>query len=313
MNKVSNPLESPSYVAEKSATEKLPRIGFVLLVLLSFFWGFSWPIFKIVLREISPWTFRTFCSILAGLGVIALAKAKGMRLAIPKVEFWPLFLVALLNITLWHLCSAFGVMYMKAGRAVIIAFTMPVWASIMGSFILGERLTLASIIGLSFGIAGLMILIGPDIKAFGSAPLGAVFMLGAAVSWAGGTVLIKYFRWTMPIFVFTGWMLFLGGIPIVIGTLIFDPITAIFQLSWRGAMGLTYIVILGMIVSYWIWVKVIELFPTNVATIGMLTVPIIGVFSSALVLGEPIGFQEVTALILVVTSLAITMIKPKRS
>lgn len=313
MNKRSDSSESQSYVAGKSDIETLPRIGFVLLAVLSLFWGFSWPIFKIVLREIPPWTFRTYSSILAGLGVIALLKAKGIRVAIPKEEFWPLFLVALLNITGWHLCSAYGVIYMKAGRAVIIAYTMPVWASIMGTFILGERLTLASFVGLFFGIAGLMILIGPDVWSFESAPLGAIFMLGASISWAGGTIFIKYFHWTMPIIVFTGWILFLGGIPIVIGTLIFDPITAIFQLSWRGALGLAYIVILGMIVSYWIWVKVIELFPTNIASIGMLIVPIIGVFSSAFVLGEPIGFREIAALILVVTALGITMAKPKRS
>ena len=200
---------------------------------------------------------------------------------------------------------------MKAGRAAIIAYTMPVWASILGIFILGERLAPASLAGLCLGIGGLAILIGPDIKAIGSAPLGAVFMLGAAISWAGGTVFMKYFRWRMPIIVLIGWQLILGGIPIIIGTLIFEPITAILQLSWRGALAIAYIIILGMIFCYWIWFKVIELFPANVASIGTLAIPIIGVFSSAVILGEKVGFQEIAALILVVMALAIILIKPK--
>jgi len=311
LNDGGTPSALRSYVAGKSATDTLPRIGFVLLAVLSLLWGFGWPILKIVLREIPPWTFRTICLILGGPIVIALAKAKGLRIAIPKAEFWPLLLVTLLNITGYFICSAYGIFYMKAGRAAIIAYTMPVWASILGIFILGERLGRASLAGLCLGIGGLTILIGPDIKAIGSAPLGSVFMLGAAISWAGGTVFMKYFRWTMPIIVLIGWQLILGGIPIIIGTLIFEPITAILQLSWRGALGMAYIILLGMIFSYWIWFKVIELFPAHVASIGTLAIPIIGVFSSALILGEKVGFQEIAALILVVMALAIILIKPK--
>ena len=101
-----------------------------------------------------------------------------------------------------------------------IVYTMPVWASILGAFILGERLTFARVIGLFLGLAGLLILIGPDIKAVGSAPLGAIFMLGAAINWAIGTVFLKYFRWTMPITVLAGWQLVFGGIPVIIGAFI---------------------------------------------------------------------------------------------
>lgn len=240
-----------------------------------------------------------------------LAKVSGSTLAIPIVELRPLLLVALLNITIWHLCSAYGLIHMNAGRAAIIAFTMPVWASILGSFILRERLTLARLLGLCLGIGGLLILIGPDMKALGSAPLGAVFMLGGAVSWAGGTVALKYFRWTMPTAVFTGWQLILGGIPVIIGALIFEPVTAILQVSWRGALATAYVIILPMIFCYLAWVRVVQLFPANVAAIGTLAIPVIGVFSSGLILGEPIGFQEIAALILVLMALAIAMVKPK--
>jgi drug/metabolite transporter (DMT)-like permease len=305
------PSEQRSNAVGKGAAETLPQLGFVLLAILSIFWGLAWPMMKIALGEILPWTFRTFCLFLGGLGVLALAKVSGSTLAIPLAEVRPLLLVALLNITIWHLCSAYGLIHMNAGRAAIIAFTMPVWASILGSFILGERLTLARLLGLCLGIGGLLILIGPDMKAFGSAPLGAVFMLGAAVSWAGGTVALKYFRWTMPTAVFTGWQLILGGIPVIIGALIFEPFTAILQVSWRGALATAYVIILPMIFCYLAWVRVVQLFPANVAAIGTLAIPVIGVFSSGLILGEPISLQEIAALILVLMALAIAMVKPK--
>jgi drug/metabolite transporter (DMT)-like permease len=309
---MSSPLsEERSKEVFRSSPETLPRIGFALLAGLSIFWGLSWPIMKIALGEILPWTFRTVCLFLGGLGILGLAKANGSKLTIPTKELRPLILVAFLNITGWHLCSAYGLIHMNAGRAVIIAYTMPIWTSILGSLILGERLTLARLFGLCLGMMGLLILIGPDMKTVGSAPLGAVFMLGASLSWAGGTVFIKYFRWTMPTAVFAGWQEVLGGIPVIIGALIFEPITEIFQISWRGAMATAYIIILPMILCYWAWVKVVQIFPSNVAAIGTLAIPVIGVFSSGLILGEPMGFREIAALILVLMALAIAVVKPE--
>lgn len=297
---------------KKALTESLPPLGVVLLIFLSIFWGTNWPMMKIGLREIPVWTFRTLCLFLGGFGVLGMAKTNRLRLTIPRSELWPLILVSLLNITGWHLCSAYGLIYMDAGRAVIVGYTMPVWASILGIFILGERLTLARSIGLVLGIAGLLILIGPDLGGLGSTPLGALFMLGAAVTWAGGTVFLKYFRWTMPITVLAGWQLILGGIPVIIGALILEPMTVLLRVSWQAALATGYVILIGNIFCYWAWIKVVDLFPASVASIGTLAIPVIGVLSSAAVLGEPIGFGEIAALILVVMALSVVMIRPKR-
>ncbi|HVP79997.1 MAG TPA: DMT family transporter [Thermodesulfobacteriota bacterium] len=299
--------------SENAGADTLPQLGLVLLLFLSIFWGTNWPMMKIGLKEIPVWTFRTLCLLLGGSGVLCLAKANGLRLVIPRSERWPLILVSLFNVTGWHLCSAYGLISMDAGRAVIIGYTMPVWASILSLFILGERLTLARLIGLLLGIAGLLILVGPDLNALGSAPLGALFMLGAAVTWAGGTVLLKYFRWTMPITVLTGWQLILGGIPVVIGAFILEPMSVLLHVSWRAALVTAYVILIGNILCFWAWIKVVNLFPASLASIGTLAIPVIGVLSSAAVLGEPVGVGEVAALILVVMALSVVLIRPKGS
>jgi len=291
--------------------ETLPQFGLVLLIFLSIFWGTNWPMLKIGLREIPVWTFRTLCLLLGGFGILFMAKASDLRLTIPRSELWPLVLVSLLNVTGWHLCSAYGLIYMDAGRAVIIGYTMPVWASILSIFVLGERLTLARLIGLLLGIAGLLILIGPDLRALGSAPLGALFMLGAAVTWAGGTVLLKYFHWTMPVTVLTGWQLIFGGIPVIVGAFILEPMTVLLHVSWRAALVTAYVILIGNILCFWAWIKVVNLFPASLASIGTLAIPVIGVLSSAAVLGEPVGAGEVTALILVVMALSVVLVRPK--
>ncbi len=295
---------------DANGTRALPSFGLALLMFLSLFWGTNWPLMKIGLKEIPVWTFRTLCLFLGGFGVLCIAKANRLRLTIPRSELWPLVVVSVLNVTGWHLCSGYGLIYMDAGRAVIIGYTMPVWASILSTFILGERLTLTRLTGLLMGIAGLLILVGPDARVLGSAPLGAIFMLGAAVTWAGGTVLLKYFRWTMPITVLSGWQLILGGIPVIVGAFVLEPVTVLLHVSWEAALATGYVILIGNILCFWAWMKVVHLFPASVASIGTLAIPVIGVLSSAVVLGEPVGAGEIAALILVIVALSIVLIRP---
>ena len=285
----------------------LPRKGIFLLVTLSLFWGLAWPAIKISVSEIPPWTFRSYCIVLSGIGILILARINGFKIKISLDELKPLFFVALFSITGWHLFSAHGVLRMNAGRAVIIAFTMPLWANILSALLLKERITLSRILALGIGLCGLALLIWPELTAVGAAPLGAVFMVGAAVSWATGTVLIKRTSWNTPTTVLTGWQLLLGGIPVVMGALFFEPSGVSFDISTRAIIALTYIIFFPMIYCHWAYFSLVRIFPASIAAISTLAIPVVGVFSSTWILDERIGISEIAALILVVTALAIAL------
>jgi len=285
----------------------LPRKGILLLITLSLFWGLAWPAIKISVSEIPPWTFRSYCIVLSGIGILMLAKANGFKLKMPLHELKPLCFVALFSITGWHLFSAHGVLRMNASRAVIIAFTMPLWANILSALLLKERITSRRILALGIGLGGLALLIWPQLEAVGAAPLGAVFMLGAAVSWATGTVLIKRTGWNAPTTVLTGWQLLLGGIPVVIGALIFEPFGVSVNVSARAVFALTYIILFPMIYCHWAYFSLVRIFPASIAAISTLAIPVVGVFSSTLILNEPIGISEIAALILIVAALSIAL------
>ncbi len=293
-----------------SNPEPLPTLGLVLLAGVSLVWGLTWPVMKTALGEMQPCSFRTLSLILGGSGILLVTRATGMDLAIPRRELRPLVLLALLNVTGWNLFSAYGVAHMKAGAASIIAFTMPAWATILSRLILGEPLTLAKLLGVGLGITGLALLVWPDMRAFGAAPLGAIFMLCAALSWAGGSVLLKHIPWTMPAVSLTGWQLLIGSVPVLLGTLLLEPVTALFHLSAKALWATAYITVLGVVGGYLAWVRIVQMFPVSLASVGTLVVPIIGVFSSAILLGEPIGVREIAALFLVVAGVAVVLLRP---
>jgi drug/metabolite transporter (DMT)-like permease len=281
--------------------------GYLLLAGLGLFWGISWPIMKVALGEIPPWTFRMVSLTLGGVGVLAMARLGGHSLSVPRAELWPLVLVSLLNVTGWHLGSAHGLSMMMAGRAVIIGFTMPLWAALLSAVILKEPLTPRKNIGLLLGLTGLGILIYPDFGRLEAAPLGVLFMLGAGMSWAAGTVMLKRFTWSVPVIVLTGWQLSLGSLPVVVGTLLFEPTIDPGALSLPVVLAMVYVVAFPMWFCHWAWFSVVEVFPASIAAIGTLSVPVIGVISSILVLDEAPGLTEWSALVLVVASLTVVM------
>ena len=300
---------STSTLQRESTT--LPKAGFVLLVMLTFLWGGNWPMMKLALGEIPPWTFRTICVYGGGLGILLIARLSGGSIAVPASDRLKLALCAVLNITGWQLFTAYGISLMNASHATVIAFTMPLWASLLAVPVLGERLTPLKLLGLVLGLAGLGVLLWEDISVLGQAPVGALFMLGAAICWGTGTVLVKRFDWRISTATLTGWQLIAGGLPIVLGAALIegDPRHSL-DVSTAALIALAYIVLIPMIFCHWAWYTVVRLFPAAVAAIGTLAIPVVGVLTSAIILGEPLGVREIGALLLVCSALAVVLVFP---
>ena len=289
----------------------LPGTGLILLLSLGLFWGLNWPAMKIGLGEITVWWFRAMSVTAGGLGLLAISALAGQRLIPNRSEIRPMLLCTLFAIMGWHLFTGYGVSMMPAGRASIIAYTMPVWAAALAPWMLGERVTGYLVAGLALGVAGLAILIGPDLAVLGAAPLGAMFMLAAAITWAIGTMMFKMFTWSSPTGTVVGWQLTFGAIPITIGALASEPVPDPTLWSTEVWIAMTYLFTLPMVFCQWAYFYVVKIMPASVAAIGTLLVPVVGLLSSALVLGEPLGWQEITAMLLISAALFVVMVLPE--
>jgi len=271
---------------------------------------------KLGLAEIGPWTFGAIRMIVGSLGLFGCALLFGQRLGVPAADRRALLVAAFLNTTAWQLLAAYGTTLMNAGRAAIVAFTMPLWATLLSALLLGERLTRAKVAALALGLAGLGLLLEREARQIGAAPLGLAFMLGAAVAWAGGAIAVKRHAWSMPSWPLTAWQMLLGGLPIVVGAILFEPAMRDLPalaggLSWAALAATAYAATIPMIFCQWGWIRLLQILPASVAAISTLMIPVIGVFSSALALGEPVGWPEVGALVCVVAGLALVL-RPAR-
>lgn len=307
-------MSGPERTAERGGEGRtvLPRRGFVLLVLLTFFWGVNWPIIKVALEEIPVLTFRALCLAGGAFCILVLSRLLGHSLRVPRHQWPPLLLAALFNITLWHVLSGYGIDMTTSGRAAIIAYTMPVWTVPIGYLVLRDPITWRRVLSLTLGAAGLALLILTDGARLATTPIGALLLLGAAISWACGTIVQKKIAWGAPITVLVGWQYVFGGIPIYLAAgFAVDYETVSFPSLWP-LLSLLYNILVPFVFCYYAYYEVVRIFPMGVATIGMLATPIVGLFSGAIMLAEPLGWAEYGALTLVVLALGIpVLIRPR--
>jgi drug/metabolite transporter (DMT)-like permease len=292
--------------------DHLPQRLWWVLASLTLAWGFNWTAMKVALAEVPPWTFRSLCLGLGAAVLFAALRAGGQRLVLPTGQWRRLWLLALLNITSWNMLVAFGVGMIPSGRAAILAYTMPVWAVPLSVWLLGERITRAKLVGLALGLGGLVLLLAESFSGLGSAPLGSFLVLGAALSWALGTVLQKRFPVQLPVGLYTAWIMLLGGVPIFVGALLFDDWEALRNVSVIAWLGTTYNVVIAFAFAHWAWIKIATSVPVSVFSISMLLIPVVGVLCGMLFLGERSAWTEYTALALVLAAL-LTVLRPARA
>src|SRR5258708_15122407 len=158
----SPPLPGSMTESKPTARARIAPAGLMFLAITSVGWGFNWPITKYLLSELPPLTFRGMTGVVGACLLAALALARGQSLKVAR-ELWPrLLLAALLNVTGWMVLIGLALLWLPASEAALIAYTMPVWASMLAWPVLGERPTWLRSVALLMAVAGLAAIMGGD-------------------------------------------------------------------------------------------------------------------------------------------------------
>ena len=291
--------------------DHLPARLWGLLGALTLAWGLNWVAMKVALAEVPPWLFRSMCLGIGSAVLFLALRLGGQKIPWPRGQWARLWMLALLNITVWNMLVAYGLTMIPSGRASILAYTMPALAIPLSIWLLGERFTWKKALGLLLGLGGLALLLGEAYAAIGAAPLGSLMVLGAAVSWALGTVLQKKYPMSMAPAPYTAWIMLLGGVPIYIGAALFEDPRVLADVSARAWLGTAYNVFIAFAFAHWAWIKLATSVSVTVFSLSILVIPPVAVLGGIVLLGERPTVLEMTALLLVLASLA-TVVTPAR-
>jgi drug/metabolite transporter (DMT)-like permease len=283
------------------------------LVLVTVIWGLNWPAAKFVLHDLSPWSFRTI-----GLGcgtavLMAVAKQRGHSLYVKRGRARLHVLVAgALNVGGFAILSSFAQLGTTTSRAAICAYTMPIWATLLARPVLGERLDRWRAAALAIGVCGLLVLLWP--LAVTGLPVGILFALGSALSWATGTVYLKWARIDAHPVAITAWQLAIGTLAAAAGLLMagVHPGAGVHLIA---VVALAYNALAATALAYFLWFQSVARLPASTAGLGALLAPVVGVLSSALLLGDRPTAADLGgfALIFVAAVCALVPRRPARS
>ena len=279
--------------------------GLMFLAITSVGWGFNWPVTKYLLSELPPLTLRGTTGVVGAALLAGLAILTRQDLRVPRA-LWPrLVLAALLNVACWMVLMGLALLWLPASEAALIAYTMPVWASILAWPILGERPNPLRVISLLMAFAGLSAIMGGNGLAASLEKLPEIIMaLGGALGFAVGTVLAKKLPLNLPPLSAAAWQIGIGCFPITIVGLLVER-TEVAAISGLGWILLVYSTVIQFCVAYVSWFAALARLPASVAAIGTMAVPVIGVVASAVALHEPLGPGQIMALMFTLAGVAL--------
>jgi drug/metabolite transporter (DMT)-like permease len=298
---------------EACTTRIFPTRLLWLLVGLTVAWGANWPVMKIVVAEMPPMHFRFVCLLFGIVGLFSVARIGGLPRRMPAGQWPRVVVIGLIYMGGWNIGAVYGVQLMASGRAATLGYTMPAWGAVLAPLLLGEPYNGRRLAGVALALGGVLLLLGAEARAVDRSPIGVLCMLVAAFSWALSTVLMKRWNVPLPTVSFVAWQMVVGLVPISAVALTFERGTFNpFALSVWPMLGVWYNVVIVFVFGFWAWTKIALVAPVGVSSLAVMLIPVVGVFSGMLLLGERPQWPDYAALTLVVASLC-TVLLPSRS
>ncbi len=280
----------------------------LLVVIMGLAWGFNWIAARIILTALPPWTMRALGIGLGDLTLFAAAAVTGVSLSVPRGERRKILIAGFFNVAVFNVCSAYAQVYGTTSRAIVIAYSMPIWSALLAHFVLKEKLTPVKLAALALCAIGLAILIFPLARA--GFPLGALLALGCAWTWAAGTIYLKSAKIRAATLAVAAWQLLFGWLMLAAGMLIFEGVPQLWLLPINVVGWIAYNGLIGMGLAYFLWFVVIGRLPATTASLGSLLVPVVGVIGSAWLVGERPNVTDIVGFTCVFASAASVLLQP---
>ena len=293
---------------KRARSEGVPRVVYLYLAIVIASWAANWPLMRLALDHMRPLVFSTL-RLAGSVALLAPALAFSGRPLLPlKRERMGLFWVGQCQITLWVIFGITGLAIVPPGRAIVLAYTMPLWAFPLGVWLVRERLSRMKIFGAAVGIGGLMLFMNPGLVDWRDPRevAGNLCLVLAAVSWALGSCLYRRRLWGSGFWPQTFWQLATALPPVLVLALSVDRD---WEVQWTAGVVaiLVYNWVITTALGYFLWNRVLAVLPAAIAGQVMTLTPIAGFFLSTAVFGGTVTTDILLSIALIATGLALTL------
>jgi len=294
-----------------AAQRPMDAVAAVVMVALTFTWGFNQVAAKVSTEGYSP-IFLTMARSLIGLCVILLwCRLRGIRLferdgtLVPGVLAGVAFGIEFVLIYV-------GLDFTTAARGTLMVNTMPFFVAIGAHLFLGERLSPMKFAGLVAAFGGVALVLSDELSMPSPGALrGDLLCLLGGLFWAVSTLVIKGSRLRdAPAEKTLAYQLVLGALvalPLLpFGGPLVREVSALATVSllFQGAF------VVG--VTYLVWFMLMRTYPATGLTSFAFLSPVFGVVCGGLLLGEPLSPRIFGALALICAGLVLVNVPRRR-
>ncbi len=281
------------------------------------FWGSTYLGIGIAVEQIPPGIVCAARFLVAGTVMLAYCALTGRRVRFSARQLSHLAAVGILLLMGGNLTLAYAERIVPTGLAALLIAITPLWFLVLDSLLLGDHhISRRGKIGLAIGIAGVVVLIWPDLRhpnGLGHRELwwSLALQLGS-FSWALGSVLSK--KWQTAAadpFSAIAWQVVFAGIANLIFALLIER-HAVVTWTFRGVAAILYLVVCGSWIGYTAYIWLLQHVPTSKVSTYAYVNPVVAVFLGWLVLHERIdryilmGSAIIVASVVLVTSAKIS-------
>ena len=145
----------------QTVTASLPRLAYVYLGVMVATWAANWPLMRLALAHAEPMVFVSL-RMAGSVALLAPLLAVLRRPLLPVArERLALFWIGLFQVTGFIVFSIIGLAIVAPGRAIVLAYTMPLWAIPITLGLTRELPSASKLAGAAVGFAGLVVFMNP--------------------------------------------------------------------------------------------------------------------------------------------------------
>jgi drug/metabolite transporter (DMT)-like permease len=278
-------------------------------ILAGALWGTSFPIIKIGLATIDPFTFLFWRFLVSCVTLIAIMVAlKKFQFKITNKK-----LIIFLGITnaAGYLLQYVGMPFTTAAKAALFINLSAMWVAILSPKLLGEKMSFKKVAGVLFGLVGIVFVsTNLDFSTLSQGQLaGDALLLISGVGWALFMIYNKklVINSTSATFQSMTWVLIFTFLSIAPFAVLSGP--SFFALDGWAWAAIVYQAIVCWVIPYYLWLEGLKHLSASTSTILLLSELVIAVFLSVLVLQEAITVFSSIGAILIVIAIVLASVK----
>lgn len=286
---------------------------YAAIVLAMVFWAFSFVWLKIANEVFQPLTIITLRLIISTLilGITFFSLGKLQRVEAGDRKWF--VLLAFLEPFLYFMGESFGLLYVTSTQASVMVSTIPLFATLAAFLFFGERLTMVNVAGIVISMFGVgLIVVDPDLAS--KTPLkGILLMLVAVLSAVAYALVVK--RLTVKYNTFTVVTVQNG-----IGIFMFLPFFLVFEgkeflsvpLTLSGILALLQLAVFASTLAFLFFIYGMKKIGISKANVFTNSIPVFTALFSWWLLGDPFNLPKVAGIILVISGLYVSQLKPQK-